>query len=41
MNGNPLNSIEQFQLTVNEFLGGLTHQLSSTSSTIALGMGMF
>lgn len=41
MNNSPLNSAEQFQLMINEFLGGMIHQLSSTSSTIALGMGMF
>ncbi|WP_297850359.1 hypothetical protein [uncultured Corynebacterium sp.] len=38
---NPLHPIEQAQLAFNEFLGGILHQLSSTSSTIALGLGMF
>ena len=41
MNGNVLHPVEQLQLMINEFLGGVTHQLSSTSSTIALEMGMF
>lgn len=41
MKNTPLNPVEQIQLMINEFLGGLTHQLSSTSSTIALGLGMF
>lgn len=41
MNANGLHPIEQFQLMINEFLGGISHQLSSTSSTIALGLGMF
>lgn len=41
MNQSPLNSAEQIQLIINEFLGGIVHQLSSASSTIALGMGMF
>lgn len=36
-----LNPIEQFQLMLNEFLGALIHQGSSTSSAIALGLGMF
>lgn len=41
MNGNGLHPVEQCQLMINEFLGGVSHQLSSTSSTIALGLGMF
>nr|VDG62183.1 Uncharacterised protein [Streptococcus thermophilus] len=38
---NALNPIEQAQLAINQFLGGLIHEASSTSSTIALGLGMF
>lgn len=36
-----LHPIEQFQLMINEFLGGMLHGLSSTSSEIALALGMF
>ncbi len=36
-----LNPIEQIQLTINEFLGGLAHGASSMSSGIALALGMF
>lgn len=36
-----LNPIEQFQLMINEFLGGFIHEASSMSSGIALAMGMF
>lgn len=38
---NPLNPIEQAQLAFNEFLGGIIHQLSSTSSVAALNLGLF
>lgn len=41
MKNSPLNPVEQIQLMINEFLGGVVHQLSSTSSTVALGLGMF
>lgn len=36
-----LHPIEQAQLAINEFLGGLIHAGSSTSSQIALTLGMF
>lgn len=36
-----MSPIEQVQLYLNEFLGQLIHAGSSTSSTIALGLGMF
>jgi len=36
-----LHPVEQFQVAINEFLGGMLHGLSSTSSNIALGLGMF
>ncbi|EFK55117.1 hypothetical protein HMPREF0291_10375 [Corynebacterium genitalium ATCC 33030] len=38
---NALNPIEQAQLAINQFLGGLIHEASSTSSQIALSLGMF
>lgn len=36
-----MNPIEQFQLMINEFLGALIHQGSSTSSKLALRLGLF
>ncbi|SES26823.1 hypothetical protein CCYS_01770 [Corynebacterium cystitidis DSM 20524] len=36
-----MSPIEQAQLFINEFLGQVLHAGSSTSSTIALGLGMF
>lgn len=36
-----MNPIEQLQLHVNEVLGQVIHLGSSTSSTIAYGLGLF
>lgn len=36
-----MHPVEQLQLVINQFLGGFVHQASSTSSTIALHLGMF
>lgn len=36
-----VNPLEQIQLQINEVLGQLIHFGSSTSSTIAYGLGMF
>ncbi|SDS57715.1 hypothetical protein SAMN04488539_1946 [Corynebacterium timonense] len=36
-----MHPIEQIQLQINEALGHLVHLGSSTSSNIALGLGLF
>lgn len=36
-----MNFIEQFQLMINQFLGGFVHEASSMSSGLALALGMF
>lgn len=36
-----MNPIEQFQVKINEALGALLHVGSSTSSRIALALGLF
>lgn len=36
-----MNVFDTILVQINEFLGGLAHAGSSTSSTIALALGMF
>ncbi|MHC2849370.1 hypothetical protein ACUXOC_000809 [Corynebacterium mucifaciens] len=36
-----MNPVEAIQLQINQVLGGLVHAGSSTSSTIAYGLGLF
>ncbi|MBG6122488.1 hypothetical protein CAQUA_01165 [Corynebacterium aquatimens] len=36
-----MTPLEQLIVQFNEFLGMMAHGMSSTSSTIALGLGMF
>lgn len=36
-----MKPFDQFIVLINEFLGQMTHGLSSGSSALALGLGMF